>query len=355
MGTESNKIIVILGMHRSGTSAVARGLGVLGVNLGDNLYPAAMDNPKGFWEDRDILAINEELLAYIGSDYDRLGLINWEMSNDPAIELIKLKAIQLVHEKCVKDTLWGFKDPRTSRLLSFWQAVFGDLEADVCYLIVVRNPISVVESLRKRNGFEPEKSFYLWLEHLVPAIQRTKGKTRVVIDYDHLLENTGPELLRVAKALSLPTPDPSAIAAYENDFLEKGLRHTHFTNQDVSLYPAVPLQVIAANNWLIKLAQDNISLDSQEVEQAFDVLSLELFALYPALNFIAHQELKIAEMQRIICYQDSRINEIYTSRSWRLTRPLRLFERIIRMGFGKAAVKNEQTTRQFAEVDESIK
>ena len=69
-----SRVIVVLGMHRSGTSAIARSLELLGVGLGDNLHPAGFDNPKGFWEDRACLEINEELLRYFGSAYDRMDL-----------------------------------------------------------------------------------------------------------------------------------------------------------------------------------------------------------------------------------------------------------------------------------------
>ena len=326
-------------MHRSGTSVVAHGLGVLGVELGDNLHPAGFDNPKGFWEDRDILGINEELLSHIGSAYDRLGLIGWDMQHDPVIESLKFKAVQFVHEKCDKNALWGFKDPRTARLLPFWQAVFEYVGCDVGYVIAIRNPISVAESLRLRNGFEPEKSFYLWFEHITPIILRTRGKTRVVVDYDRLLENSRVELLRIARVLGLPAPTPSALAAYENEFLEKGLRHTRFTSQDLSLYPSVPPQVITAYDLLVKLALDDISLDNPRIGQAFEVLSQELLTLSPALNFIARQEQKlfgqIAERDRVIAERDARINGILASRSWRFTRPLRFLERLARTVFRK--------------------
>ncbi|MHB0874384.1 MAG: hypothetical protein ACYC1J_13295, partial [Acidithiobacillus ferrooxidans] len=69
------QLLVVLGMHRSGTSAIARGLQALGASLGDALLPAGFDNPKGFWEDRDMLRINEALLAELQSAYDRVGLL----------------------------------------------------------------------------------------------------------------------------------------------------------------------------------------------------------------------------------------------------------------------------------------
>jgi len=61
---QKKRIVVIIGMHRSGTSVIARGLKVLGVTLGDNLMPPGEDNPKGYWEDLDINELNVELLNF---------------------------------------------------------------------------------------------------------------------------------------------------------------------------------------------------------------------------------------------------------------------------------------------------
>ena len=66
--TAKHRIIAVLGMHRSGTSAVARGLKALGVELGEHLMPpAANNNDKGFFEDVDVNALNNEILKLIGT------------------------------------------------------------------------------------------------------------------------------------------------------------------------------------------------------------------------------------------------------------------------------------------------
>jgi glycosyltransferase involved in cell wall biosynthesis len=284
-----HKIVVVLGMHRSGTSATARSLEVLGVNLGDNLYPATIDNPKGFWEDQSILGINEELLARTGRTYDRLGLVDWTAPDDPDIAAIRARAVTLLREKCGENSVWGFKDPRTARLLAFWQPVFQEAGCEPAYVIALRNPISVFESLRK-HGFPAEKAFYLWLEHLVPAMTRTRGAMRIIVDYDMLLEHPREQLLRVTGALRLGAPEASALADFENEFLEKGLRHSLFTPRDVEQYPAMPVQVVTAYACLAKLANDELAPDSAQVEQTFDELSRSLRALAPALETMARKE-----------------------------------------------------------------
>jgi hypothetical protein len=62
MTETKDKLIVVLGMHRSGTSTVTKSLELMGVGLGANLHPAGFDNPKGFWEDRERIEINDKLL-----------------------------------------------------------------------------------------------------------------------------------------------------------------------------------------------------------------------------------------------------------------------------------------------------
>ena len=304
---KNSKLVVVLGMHRSGTSAITRGLEVLGVNLGDNLYPAAIDNPKGFWEDNDFLGINEELLAHLDYSVDRLGLIDWQMPSTAIVESLELKAEKLVSERCKKNALWGFKDPRTARLLPFWQAVFERVGCDVRYVIATRNPISIVESLYKRSGFEGGITFYLWLEHLIPAISGTINAKGVVVDYDQLLENPKLQLLRVAKALGVTAPEPLALFAFESEFLDVGLRHTYFTMQDLERYPSVPLQVVTAYDWLVKLANDSVLLDSAETKSVFEALSQELNFLSPTLNFIGYQEQKIVTFTQTIAEREQLI------------------------------------------------
>lgn len=64
---EKRRLVIVLGMHRSGTSALSRSLMALGLSLGQSLLDPQPDNPLGYWEDREIVAINEEVLASSGS------------------------------------------------------------------------------------------------------------------------------------------------------------------------------------------------------------------------------------------------------------------------------------------------
>ena len=199
-------------MHRSGTSAITRALSALGVPLGNNLMPPVLNNnDKGFFEDLEINELNTELLTALNRDWDTLSRIPPESLQSETLEPLKLRAIELMRTK-IGDQTFGFKNPRMARLLPFWQAVFNELDISPSYVIAIRNPKSVAQSLQKRDGFDFEKSYYLWLEHVLPAILETAGATRVVVDFDLLMADPSGQLKRMAKALGLPfDPDSPRI------------------------------------------------------------------------------------------------------------------------------------------------
>jgi len=77
MSKQGKSIVVVLGMHRSGTSAITRGLQVMGVNLGNQLMPpVAGNNEKGFFEDTAVSSINSELLGAMGQDWHTLAFVH---------------------------------------------------------------------------------------------------------------------------------------------------------------------------------------------------------------------------------------------------------------------------------------
>jgi hypothetical protein len=222
----TQRVVVVLGMHRSGTSVLTRALLEFGAYLGPDLMSSALDNPKGYWEDMQIYALNERLLQAIGLRWHSVGPIDplvWQLSE---VSALRLEALELVRERLSASPMWGFKDPRTARLLPFWNPVLQRANADVRYLIVYRNPLSVARSLSTRDGFAAEKSYLLWLEHLIPAMVETASARRVVVDYDSMLATPDRELRRIESALGLQrlsneTPDGGGYAA----FLDASLRH----------------------------------------------------------------------------------------------------------------------------------
>jgi hypothetical protein len=276
-------------MHRSGTSALTRGLQALQVGLGDQLNPGNFANPKGYWEDEDIMRLNESVLAALGSSYHHFGLLKLAALATPAFEALKHEAIELLRNKLVDSNIWAFKDPRTCRLLPFWQTVFRELDCSPSYVISVRNPISVAHSLSKRDHFDPIKSYYLWLEHLLGALVETKSAARVIVDYDLLLENPALQLSRIAKRIDLPLPDSEAIRKYEEEFLEKDLRHTLHTLDELVQDPDVPAPVIKLHRLLQTFTTDEADPEDPAAAILIDEVFKEWQITEPALRLINKQ------------------------------------------------------------------
>jgi len=286
-----SKIIVVLGMHRSGTSVLTRALTVFGVNLGENLIPEAPDNEKGFWEDQDVYQLNLDLLAFLGHDWHTLPIIPAELLRGNGVEKFRDRARDILLARTNRATVFGVKDPRMARMLDFWKPVFQELRLDVSYVVAIRNPISVAESLAKREHMDAEKSHYLWLEHLTPAVLETEGSVRIVADYDLLLERPEQEMWRLAAGLGMADRvDFAALKEFEADFLEEGLRHSQYRPEDLAADPSVTSLVIEAYELLSRAAKDEISIDSETVRVAFRRFEAELARMAPALRYMARYE-----------------------------------------------------------------
>lgn len=240
--SRSATLVVVLGMHRSGTSTITRAMETLGADFGSRLMPAVAGmNDKGFFEDLDINAINIEVMAVAGMDWHAMAPIDLDSIDPKKLEQLQTKAIVTLRNKCTMNT-FVLKDPRIARLLPFWQPVFACLDARVLYVIAVRNPISVAQSLLVRNDIPEEKTYVLWLAHVVPALAMTCNSVRALVDYDRLMDSPSQELEKVSRQLGLPLNSQSVIE-FEREFLDDVLRHTRYTPRDLTLVRSAPRQV----------------------------------------------------------------------------------------------------------------
>ncbi|HEY2681804.1 MAG TPA: hypothetical protein VGI59_10820, partial [Candidatus Udaeobacter sp.] len=142
--TEARMAICIAGAHRSGTSMVTRLLHGCGLYLGskDALMPPQADNPDGFWEHLGFVALNDELLEALGGAWDLPPRTNENLS-DERLDPLRMKA-RLLIEAFHSAQIWGWKDPRNSLTLSFWEELLPGLKT----LVIVRNPLEVAYSMR---------------------------------------------------------------------------------------------------------------------------------------------------------------------------------------------------------------
>ncbi len=290
------RLFVVLGMHRSGTSAITRALQALGVSLGDNLMASSSgENDKGFWEDNDVYQLNVELLTASGHDWHTLAPVLPEHLRERPARERQLDAAAMLRGKLAPTGQFGMKDPRLPRLLPFWQDVFRHLQAEVCYLIVVRNPISVAKSLRKRNDFAEEKSFHLWFQHMWSALQMTSGARRIIIDYDLMMDEPVRQLARIASNLQLPfDPEARSTREYAEEFLDGQLRHTRYTAGDLALLENMPSFFGRLYELLLDMSADRLAENDAQVSACISELEAPYRDHVAAWQFMARCESDIA-------------------------------------------------------------
>lgn len=219
------RTIIVLGMHRSGTSLITKALQTTGVYLGHNLLGSARDNPKGFWEDKEIININSALLKLEGGDWSML-FHNFELPlTDPCINKISKAAQNYIHKQFGGRNLWAFKDPRTCLLLPFWKKLLKKNDNVIRFLIVLRNPLSVIDSLWERDRIIRNDVALLYIEYILPIINLIIQKEIYhIIDYDDFLDNAFFEYSQLAQHLELKV-DYKTASNFWNTYLSTKLRH----------------------------------------------------------------------------------------------------------------------------------
>jgi hypothetical protein len=236
----------------------------LGVYLGNDFLETRPDNPTGYWEDRNICALNERLLDALGLKWTDVPLIANTDWTKPAVQSLIPEAVEYLSGRFTSHRLWGFKDPRTIRLLPFWQSVMKRLEVDECYLLAIRNPLSVAASLFQRQNMDPVTAHLLWLSYMVPYLNMIATSCFVVVDYDLLMDQPMAQLERIANGLKIPLEERARgeIHNFVVNFLDSQLRHNFFGEQDFD--PAHNLTPLAreAYLWLRQLATDQMKGDS---------------------------------------------------------------------------------------------
>lgn len=222
----SDRALIVLGMHRSGTSALTGALRFLGVHLGNDLLEATEANTSGYWEHAGIVALHDQIFRKLRSAWDDVHPLpeRWWCREDLQPEVARIARV--VETTFTGSGMWGIKDPRMCRLMPFWQDLLGRHGFDTRYLLVTRNPLEVAASLARRDGFTPEKSAMLWVQHLLDMEIATRGLPRVWVPYHKLLTEPANTFTRVAKALDIEWPVSwQAVGQEISQFLNPTMRH----------------------------------------------------------------------------------------------------------------------------------
>jgi hypothetical protein len=258
-GTTST-VVCIIGTPRSGTSLTARILNLAGVYLGpeSEMRPASAWNPKGFWENRDVVALNRRLLKSL----DRDGLAppklpaGWASSE--ALTGEREDAQALLAKTFGGHRLWGWKEAGGTLVLPFWQQLLPQMR----YVICLRNPVDVVASAERIEGLSASEALAAWPGHVAAALAYTAGRPRLLVAYDDYLDARRQTVERLwrfigneegpteAEARRLEAPIDESLLHHQTPTVET-LRNDSLPLETASMYLMVELlRRVVPEPWL---------------------------------------------------------------------------------------------------------
>ncbi len=191
--------VLILGMHRSGTSAITRLVADMGAYLGADLLPASPDNPRGFWERKDVLAINRAILTAQNCNWYTVAGFD---SARPLPAGLHAPMERIVAE-LTAHAPFAVKDPRFCLTLPYWLPLF---RTPPLILLALRHPAAVADSLTRRNQMPPEQGLALWESYMAQAQRHIAGKTVVRCQFEALLANPEAETTTLHAVLTAHVP-----------------------------------------------------------------------------------------------------------------------------------------------------
>ncbi|MBM2711147.1 glycosyltransferase [Mesorhizobium caraganae] len=227
--------IMVLGMHRSGTSALTRAISLLGAELPKDLLGANPTNPTGHWEPLKLIELHDQMLAEAGSRWDDWRRFDLGDLSKARAQFYRVEIARLIDEEYGDASLLVLKEPRISRFVPLYASIFKSMNIDLQYVLASRNPLAVVASLGKRDRSTPGFGALLWLRHELEAEGSTRGAPRVFVSYEAMMRSWRPTLDKITAALSAAWPRAVEEAASEIDAYISS-DYQHHTASDGALF-----------------------------------------------------------------------------------------------------------------------
>jgi hypothetical protein len=260
--------VLVLGMHRSGTSGLAGTLIRLGGGAPRHLMPPQPDNERGFWESDVLMALNDAILASGQSHWNDWRRFDPGWHKGRAAQDFHAEAIRSLASEYGNSPLPVIKDPRMCRLMPFWSAVLSEMGWPARVFLPVRSPLDVALSLQRRDGLSLNLGCLLWLRHVLESEAESRSLCRAVVGWDAFLRDWRAVIRRASQQVELAWPK-SFDEARVDDFLSTGLRHHESCGEDLKLHPAVSDWAREAYASMLELAADP---DSRPARAALDAI-----------------------------------------------------------------------------------
>jgi hypothetical protein len=312
--SRDRKVILILGMHRSGTSAVAGVVNALGAAGPRTLMAADEFNPRGYFESGALSVAFDEILASAGSYWHDWRELNLRSLSLDAAEQHRVKIKALIRAEFGDEPLIFIKNPRICRFVPFMASILDELNCTTVAILPIRNPLDVASSLKRRNKLTPAKSVLLWLRHVLDAELHSRHMPRVFVSYAEFLTDWRKLIARASERTGIAWPRPRDRTAAEIDlFLRSDAPHARTCLEELTL----------AKTWLLREAYDVVaeiaaSDETPDLLHRLDLVRMkfdegcELFG-----TATADEELRSEELREQVGAQHAQIDALHAEVRWR--------------------------------------
>lgn len=217
--------VIVLGMHRSGTSAVTGVIDAVGIQASrpEDRMPPRQWNPRGNYESASLSRFDEKLMHHLGGEWQAPPKLGPGWAMDSGLAGFRAEAAKLFADAYPFEP-WVWKDPRACVLMPFWDLVLG---ADMPRILVLRNPLEIAASLANRNAMAREVVFALTERSLHSAISDSAGRPVLVTAYNEVFDDFDGWLRRVMEFMrssGIAMPETPGVERAKS-FLDSDLRH----------------------------------------------------------------------------------------------------------------------------------
>jgi len=265
--------VLIIGMHRSATSATAGCLNHVGYNAGTDLFQPDAFNQKGYFENRKINYFNDDLLSHLNARWDDTFHLSNTLSADEIDETFHTRLEVIIRSEFGEANRIVIKDPRISFFLPLYVRVLSQFGFAIKIIVNFRNPYEIAKSLKTRDNFSISKSLLLWMDYTLRAEKYSRTLQRAFVDYSDLINKPSETFKKIDAIIGLQSNEKLIEESGINSFIEPGLKH-HAENENAD-HPNIPPLFDDFYLLLKTMAQSEISSDNPE---KFDVKSERFYS-----------------------------------------------------------------------------
>jgi hypothetical protein len=258
--------VLVLGMHRSGTSAFSGMLSQRGLFFGNNLIVGNEYNRKGFFEQSEVVILNERLLNKAGFEWHTVPGEAAAFLSPMERFFARAHIRRLVARIYGGHSVFAIKDPRLCVLLGLWESALTP-RYDLHRVFVVRDPLEVSRSLERRNAFTLEKASFLWLVYNVACLEACGSKPDEIVAFQDVIATPDATIAPVASALGLDAVERKSA----EPFIDPTLRH-HHTEATVADRQRHPV-VAAASDFYELLLRKRNDIDPTDIRVFAELLA----------------------------------------------------------------------------------